>query len=41
MLASLPTGPRDFVRTPDLVAAGHSAAQAWLGAGLLTEPIGR
>lgn len=41
LLASLPTGPRDFVRTPDLVAAGHSAAQAWLAAGLLSESTAR
>jgi predicted acylesterase/phospholipase RssA len=32
MLPTLPTGPRDFVRTPDLVAAGQSATRAWLAA---------
>jgi len=32
MLPALPTGPRDFVRAPDLVSAGHAAARAWLGA---------
>jgi predicted acylesterase/phospholipase RssA len=29
----LPTGPRDFDRTGDLVAAGHTATHAWLRAG--------
>lgn len=32
LLPTLPTGPRDFVRAPDLVNAGHAAARAWLAA---------
>jgi len=30
LLATMPSGPRDFDRAPDLVAAGHAAATAWL-----------
>ena len=33
----LPTGPRDFARTRDLVAAGRAATAAWLEAGGLRE----
>lgn len=39
LLHTLPTGPRDFERTPDLVAAGHAATDAWLTAGGLAEPF--
>lgn len=35
-LATLPTGPRDFARTADLVTAGRRATAAWLDAGGLT-----
>jgi predicted acylesterase/phospholipase RssA len=30
ILDTMPTGPRDFARAGDLVAAGHAAAMAWL-----------
>jgi hypothetical protein len=35
-LTSMPTGPRDFGRTTDLVNAGRAATAAWLEAGGLS-----
>lgn len=32
LLPHLPSGPRDFRRTPELVSAGRDATRAWLGA---------
>lgn len=36
-LETLPSGPRDFARTADLVTAGRTATAAWLDAGGLGE----
>jgi predicted acylesterase/phospholipase RssA len=37
LLQTMPTGPRDFERTADLVVAGHSATREWLTFGGLAQ----
>lgn len=38
-LRALPTGPRDFSRTADLMDAGRAATAAWLGVGGFESPL--
>lgn len=38
-LRSMPTGPRDFSRTADLMEAGRTATAAWLAGGGLEAPL--
>ena len=38
-LRAMPTGPRDFSRTGDLMDAGRRATEAWLDAGGLDRAI--
>jgi hypothetical protein len=38
LLRHLPAGPRDFRRTPELVAAGRAATRAWVATDRLPLP---